>query len=57
MFVIRGKNGMRFESCSIGNLDEEETYETFEMAQMAMKQIQESIPFEQFEIISQWREQ
>ncbi len=52
MYVIRGKNGMQFESCVIGKPVEEETYETLETAQMAMKQIQETLPFEEFVILS-----
>lgn len=51
MYVIRGKNGMKFESFTMGLEGQEETYETLECAEVANKQIESSIPFEQFEIV------
>jgi len=51
--VIRGKSGMKFESCEIGKVGEEETYFSLESANRSLKQIQETFPFDEFEIIEQ----
>lgn len=51
-YVIRGKSGMKFEACEIGKEAKEATYPTLEKAEMALKQLQETLPFEEFEIIS-----
>lgn len=51
IYVIRGKNGMKFESCTIGHEGQEETYDSLKTAEIAKQQIERSIPFEQFEII------
>ncbi|NEX77401.1 hypothetical protein G4Z05_00605 [Bacillus thermocopriae] len=48
-YVIRGKRIM-FQSCQMDNLGQEETYETYEQAEIALKKIQDSIPFDTFEI-------
>lgn len=48
--VIRGKSGMRFESCEIDRYGQEETYESREQAQMILEQLENTFPFETFEI-------
>lgn len=50
LFVIRGKSGMKFESCEIGKIGQEETYFSRNSAEFALTQIQSTFPFDEFEI-------
>jgi hypothetical protein len=52
LYVIRGKSGMKFESCEVGKVGEE-TYFSWESANRALKQIESTFPFDVFEIIEQ----
>jgi hypothetical protein len=49
-FVIRGKNGTIFTSTEIGTYGQEITYDTYEKAELALKEIRFTLPHEEFEI-------
>lgn len=51
-YVIRGKNGYIFTSNQEETYDQEEIYGTYKQAEVALKQIRETLPFEEFEIIT-----
>jgi hypothetical protein len=51
-YVIRGKSGMRFQDTKIGKEGTEMSYSSLEKAEFALEQLQETFPFEDFEIIS-----
>jgi len=50
-YVIRGKNGYTFTSTDEETYGQEVTHDTYEQAEVALKQIRETLPFEEFEII------
>lgn len=50
-YVIRGDKGTKFESCEIGKVGEEPTYESMEEAQKALEQMQQYFRSEELKII------
>ena len=50
LYVIRGKSGMKFDSCEVGKIGQEETYFSRISAEFALMQIQYTFPFDEFEI-------
>jgi Zn-dependent M32 family carboxypeptidase len=51
-FVIRGKNGFAFTSTEIGNVGTEVQYDTYEEAEKALEQFEQTMPFLNLDIIA-----